>query len=211
MNELTLFAGCELPEPKLPDVFDYDASVLRMQDLRDKTGEGFRKLMEELWVARECLAVRTGRPRKVQSKGPKVRSWLEYLDAVGLARSSVHKWLTDIFPGREREITLPAKRLPLKLPNSSTSEPVMTPKEAAAGIKDQALNNAMDNPEWNGQEKEPESPDRGEPASAPDELNASICERLSVLKIKVATHPDQEKILAAQKLLSELFMLFGEG
>ncbi len=210
MSEVGFLNGLELPEPKLPDVFDYDASVTRLQDLRDKTGEGFKKLMQELWIARECLAVVTGRPRKVQSKGPKVRSWMEYLEAVGLARSTVHKWLTSFFPDKERKITLPTKPAP-KLPlKPSTSGQVPPPK-------DQALGNAMDKTDWGGGE-DPESRDgtrshiengnENETPPSPARLNADICVQLTYLRVKVSAHVDAAKIQAAQKLLSELFMLF---
>lgn len=211
-EEVGILRELELAKPQLPDVFDYDASVIRFQDIRRKTGEGFKRMIEELWIARECLAVRTGRPRKVKCEGAKTRSWMEFLDAVGLARSTVHVWLTNAFPDRDREITLPAKKLP---PKSSTPERVMTPKEAAAGLKDQALGNAIGNAEWGGEEN-PESRDgtnshveeADEDALSPAQQEALIRERLIVVRIKISRHPDSEKVRAAQKLLSELFMLF---
>lgn len=219
MSGLALFNGLEVTEPKLPDVFDYDASVIKLQDLRDKTGEGFKKLMRELWIARECLAVRTGRPRKVKTKGPKTRSWMEYLNEIGMARSTAHKWLTMFFPDRERKMNLPTKTAPKLPPNSSTPERVMTPKEAEAGLKDPALETTMGKSEWTGgnQDQPPAEPNQGgtekpSPDQTPkDELDASICQRLSVLKVKINRHTDAAKVQAAQKLLSELFILFSEA
>lgn len=96
------FAVEELKKPSIPKKWTYAESVKKVKGFTYKWKHLTIEIAKELWVAREKLSKRTGRPRitkKVVKKLTtyKTHSWTDYCKEIGSSRQSVDVWLARFF------------------------------------------------------------------------------------------------------------------
>jgi len=91
--------------PKVPENWDYEASVARVKPLIYKWKNLTMEIVNELWIAREKLSTPAWNKK---SDGTKVPSWAEYCEEIGLIKQVANRWLASIF-GYQR---LPSPPLP---------------------------------------------------------------------------------------------------
>lgn len=83
-------------KPALPVEWNYESSVKRVKGHIYKWTNLTEDIAKDLWVAREKLSARTGRPRKDGTFVP-TYSWDSYCEDIGSCRRTVNRWLSQWF------------------------------------------------------------------------------------------------------------------
>jgi len=85
--------------PSLPDQWSYGDSVKKMQRLIYKWKNMTRDVANELWIARENLAVSKSDAAKIMhGANAPCNTWSQYCDDIGIAKSTANRWLNKWFP-----------------------------------------------------------------------------------------------------------------
>lgn len=93
-DEIMLFE-----HPALPDLWTYEESVKKMQRLIYKWKNMTRDVANELWVAREKLAVdKAGAARIMHDANASCMTWSGYCKDVGINYTTANRWLNKWFP-----------------------------------------------------------------------------------------------------------------
>lgn len=93
-----------IPKPDLPTQWNYDESIQKVRAFAyrwNKLQEDSPEILKELWIARQKLSVRTGRPKKYGTKVP-TYSWSGYCQDIGSSKQVVDRWLQAFREGRKR-------------------------------------------------------------------------------------------------------------
>jgi len=94
--------------PEVPDDWNYEDSVVKVQQLIYKWTMLTIELATELHIAREALS-KEGRPwGKITGDNSPVKTWADYCREIGLKKNTVNIWLARIFG----QIRPPRLRLP---------------------------------------------------------------------------------------------------
>lgn len=85
-----------LREPTIPQSWDYEESIKKVQRVLYKWKTMTKEIAEELWIAREKL--NEGRKRTASGTFvPMDKSWAEYCADIGSSKRVVNRWLAAWF------------------------------------------------------------------------------------------------------------------
>ncbi len=78
---------------KLPENWNYESSVSKVQQKIYKWKNLSVEILEELWIAREKLS-KAGNPHRdlIETNVP-IKTWNDYCEEAGLIRKTVNRWL----------------------------------------------------------------------------------------------------------------------
>ena len=95
-----------IPNKNLPDTWSYQKSVERVRGLILSFKVVSKEMLHELWVAREMLDARGGdRKSEDWKSNVPIGTFGQYLEDVGLARTTAHRWLSQYIPEERRKKT----------------------------------------------------------------------------------------------------------
>ena len=92
--------------PQLPDIWNYEDSISKIQPLIIRWKELTIEIVTELWIAREKLSTQ-GHKYADGTIVPSA-SWASYCDSIGLEKRTANRWLASIFGN----VRLPSPPLP---------------------------------------------------------------------------------------------------
>ena len=98
-----------LEKPTVPAQWDYQKSIEKTKQMIYKWQNMTQEIANELWIARELLALSHSEAADVMH-GTKVprNSWSEYCSAIGSSRRVVNRWLKRWFPEPKIEQETPS-------------------------------------------------------------------------------------------------------
>jgi len=83
--------GVYLPKPQVPEEWDYQASVRKMERRIYRWRFLTKEILDELWIAHHFLGTMGPKPESV-ANATDCRTWEQYCQAIGADRSTVYRW-----------------------------------------------------------------------------------------------------------------------
>jgi len=90
--------------PKLPAKWDYSKSVAQVKQVIYKWKNVKGVMAEELWIAREKLRQKGGRPSKTLNESSEL-NWTSYCEEIGSSVQVVNRWLAQAYPTKTAHVS----------------------------------------------------------------------------------------------------------